>query len=60
MVAANVRDHVDVEQEVSPCDAGDGEGFGKFFWCRGWRHGVDLKQELLALLLGRKVLVSRY
>ena len=59
MVATDVRDHVDVEQEVSPCDAGDREGFGNFFWCLGWRHDVDLEQELLALLLDRSVFVVK-
>ena len=52
--ATNVRDHVDIEKEMSSCNAGDRERFGDFFWCRGWRHDVDLKQELLAVLLGKK------
>lgn len=44
VVATDVRDDVYVEEEVSSCNAGDGEGFRDFFWGRGWRHRVVLSR----------------
>lgn len=44
VIATDVRDDVDVEKEVSSCNAGDRKRFSHFFWCRGWRHDVVLSR----------------
>ena len=44
VVATDVRDDIHVEEEVSSCNAGDGERFRDFCWCRDWRHDVGLSR----------------